>query len=83
MKKMRKIISMALALLMILSFAAVPSFAEDSAATEKILLNGANFEVPQYPGFNGGYVDNGGSAENNLFDKSIRITSAVCSTAKI
>ncbi len=83
MKKMRKIISMALALLMILSFAAVPSFAEDSAATEKILLNGANFEVPQYPGVNGGYVDNGGSAENNLFDKSIRITSAACSTAKI
>ncbi len=82
MKKMRKIFSMALALLMILSFAAVPSFAEDSAEIERILLNGANFEIPEY-GENGGYVGNGGSAENNLFDKSIRIKSSVCSTVKI
>lgn len=51
---------------------------------EKMLLNGENFNIPSYT--NGGYVTNGGSALNNIFEKSIKITNngnSVFSTARI
>ena len=40
--------------------------------SEHILLNGDNFNVPAYTG--GGYIDNGGTALNTLFAKSIKIS---------
>ena len=55
--------------------------AEDA---EKMLLNGGNFDIPSYT--NGGYITNGGSALNNIFEKSIKITNngnSVFSTARI
>jgi len=38
---------------------------------ERILLSGENFTVPAYT--NGGYIDNGGTALNTLFAKSMKI----------
>ena len=65
--KNKRLLSGLLCIMMLL--AAMPLMA--SAEGFNILLNGDNFDVPAYS--NGGYINNGGAATNNLFPKSMKI----------
>lgn len=81
--KNKRLLSGLLCIMMLL--AAMPLMAGAEGEYINILLNGENFDMPNY-GANSGYIANGGTATGNLFEKSMKINNngnVVYTTAKI